>query len=811
MTSAKVTPFPWSSWKDATRSRWADQIVEWFEANYERKPQPEMARQTMAQLLNCVFGIIQNSRKGSLYLHEVTELGKRLSSSPVLDSAVSLKHPHHHRIMRLLEHNLQSSHPHMFMVPQVSKSTLLERPDYSALLLSVKLHADAEYKDARRIALGIGEGCSLAQYIIGQSERRLGIYDQAHIHLDEGLRLLTQRKCACPFDEDAEAICDEHLLRAVILRAKAVVFRKQKNFERAEEFYAKAEEVAEKAMEAVSSGTVRSSKSAPPDKTKDTIWVEHGDEVVYRVVANVHFSHGYYWYQKRDYDQAQRLFKKAIDALEKADEDWDSPYTRLAIVKLCRGNYQEAADMFAKARDKCEKTLKTNREASLSLALCILGRKVIELTYGTPVVIHNPMEELEKAIDQGPKALGPWECHRDDAKHFLEVKLSESARELVNRFVDRLEIEIRKIKPLLPEEEIDRVDEPSPEQYVDFDLSIAPNGHATASSIEGQASADISVRVPNTVTLTLSLIDRRQTNTDLLKQLGQEFYNWLFPGPIHAHFRQTEAVARVHEAKIRLRLRIEADPIASLPLEFIYRTEGGYFMAINPDTALSRYLNLPLPPGRVRHREGPLHLLTIIANPSDQTPLNPDEWEAIIQQALAKPIAQGQITLQTVKRATSKEIRNTLLRQSPDIIQFVGHGIYRNGKGYLALVNKDSTTKLLDDEGFANLFLGYTSRLGLISLATCESAKSDSPQGFLGIAPKLVQCGIPAVVAMQYTVFITTAKIFLENFYAAVAARKPVDWATQWARNAISQEVGLDNREFATPVLYMRAADGQVF
>jgi serine/threonine protein kinase len=350
------------------------------------------------------------------------------------------------------------------------------------------------------------------------------------------------------------------------------------------------------------------------------------------------------------------------------------------------------------------------------------------------------------------------------------------------------------------------------EEYVDFDLHIAPNGHATANSPEGQATADISTQVPNAIRLSLNLIEKRQTNADLLKQVGQELYGWLFPGDIHTHLHQTEARARLEKAKMRLRLRIEAESIASLPLEFLYRMQGGYFLAVNPDTVLSRYLNLPLPPERVRRREGPLHMLAIIADPTDQTRLPPDEWEAIIKDALAGPLADGQMTLQTVKRATRKEIRNALLRQKPDIIQFVGHGIYRDGKGYLTLVD-DQTGKtwLVDDERFANLYLGYDDHLGLIGLATCESAKSDDPQSFLGIAPQLVQRGVPAVLSMQYRVLIKTAKIFLEDFYTAVAARKPVDWATQSARNAVSQELGFDNREFATPVLYMRAEDGEIF
>jgi hypothetical protein len=308
------------------------------------------------------------------------------------------------------------------------------------------------------------------------------------------------------------------------------------------------------------------------------------------------------------------------------------------------------------------------------------------------------------------------------------------------------------------------------------------------------------------------LVEARQTNAGLIKQVGTAFYDWLLPGPIHTHFHQTEAVARSEDFKMRLRLRIEPEEIASLPLEFLYREVGGYFLAVNPDTVLSRYLNLPMPPGYVRRREGPLHMLAIIADPIDQTRLPPDEWETVIQEALAGPLGAGQITLQTVKRATRRVIRNALLQKKPDIIQFVGHGIYRDGKGYLALVDEvTEETWLVDDECFANLYMGHNDNLGLVSLATCESAKSDDPQGFLGIAPRLVQRGVPAVVAMQYTVYVRTAKVFLEDFFTSVAAHKPVDWATQAARNAVSQELGLDNREFATPVLFMRAEDGNVF
>ncbi len=353
------------------------------------------------------------------------------------------------------------------------------------------------------------------------------------------------------------------------------------------------------------------------------------------------------------------------------------------------------------------------------------------------------------------------------------------------------------------------------EQYVDFELHIDPIGRTIARSKEGGESppATISTVIPNQLRLFIGIVkEKPKIDEDLLKDFGKVLYELLFPGPIHTHLQETEAAIRSANTKLRIRLRIEANTLASLPLEFIYRELRGHFLAQNPGTVLSRYFDLPLPAGRVRRRKNFLRLLIIISNPSDQVPLNSDEWENIITRALASPIQKGQITTHTIKRATLKEIRNALLQQKPDIVQFIGYSIYQNGKNCLALVDDETgRTWAVDERTFADIFLGNDDYLGLVSLVTCESTKDDSPQDFIGIAPKIVQRGVPAVVAMQYEISVKTAEIFLENFYSSIAARKPVDWAVQWARNAISIKRGLDNRDFATPVLYMRAEDGEIF
>ncbi|RLC12891.1 MAG: hypothetical protein DRI57_17230, partial [Deltaproteobacteria bacterium] len=349
-------------------------------------------------------------------------------------------------------------------------------------------------------------------------------------------------------------------------------------------------------------------------------------------------------------------------------------------------------------------------------------------------------------------------------------------------------------------------------EYADFSLHIGPDGYIRAISEQGEASDKIFVKIPDDIQEYLKKIEKNETDAGNLKFCGKRLYDIVFPPKIHTLLSQSEAVARERKQKIRIRLTIEPDSLASLPWELTYREERGYFLSQNPSTVLSHYLDMPLQQNPMKRPESFLNMLLIIANPSDQTPLDPDKWEKIITSALYKQTEAGKIKIRTVKKATRKEISKALLEVQPDIVQFVGHGIYHEGKGYLAMVdNQTGETWKVDDERFSTMFLGADDLLRLVCLATCESAKSDSPKGFLGIAPQIVQKGIPAVVAMRYSILISTAEIFLEEFYQAIAERKPVDWAVQWARNQVSLDKGLDNREFATPVLFMRAKDGNIF
>ena len=342
--------------------------------------------------------------------------------------------------------------------------------------------------------------------------------------------------------------------------------------------------------------------------------------------------------------------------------------------------------------------------------------------------------------------------------------------------------------------------------YYDFQVLVTDNRKIRASSDQGEESGEFRLEM-NEIELTLELIEQNKTNTKLLKRLGNQLYQALFPTNIHGQLRAT--IAGAAERKVRLRLVFDLPELAALPWEFLYDDRTNIFLANNTQTVLSRYIDVPLQKRELKAATLPLKVLLVISSPTDQQKLDVAGEESLIRAALAKHIDAGQIELDVLPEATIRNINQKLREKPYNVFHFIGHGDFQHNKGSIALVDQDGKTKLLDEEGFANFFLG-NSNLGLAVLNSCQGATVSSNQAFAGIAPNLVRRGIPAVVAMQYSILDSTAKLFADEFYRTLALGWPVDAAIQTTRNAISQEVGLDQRDFATPVLYMRAKDGMI-
>jgi CHAT domain-containing protein len=224
---------------------------------------------------------------------------------------------------------------------------------------------------------------------------------------------------------------------------------------------------------------------------------------------------------------------------------------------------------------------------------------------------------------------------------------------------------------------------------------------------------------------------------------------------------------------------------------------------------LSRYVAVPQSKRSLGKAGRPLKILVVISSPENLPDLDVDDEESRIREALAKHVASGHVQLDVVREASIRNITQQLRAESYSVFHFIGHGEFENDRGMIALVETDGSARWLDEEAFGNIFLGNRA-IGLAVLSSCRGASVSSHQALRGVAPNLIQRGLPAVIAMQYEVADATARQFADEFYHSLALGWPVDAAVQGARNAISIEVGVDTPDFATPVLYMRAKDGVI-
>lgn len=150
------------------------------------------------------------------------------------------------------------------------------------------------------------------------------------------------------------------------------------------------------------------------------------------------------------------------------------------------------------------------------------------------------------------------------------------------------------------------------------------------------------------------------------------------------------------------------------------------------------------------------------------------------------------------------------LRNGYHILHFIGHGAFSTKTQQAALYLQDANgnaQRVIDDD-FAGMLNRLASPPHLVVLAACQSAQQSMKAAFSGLGPKLVQIGVPAVIAMQENVTVLTARQFAATFYQRLLAHGTVDLAMNEARGTLITHGRFDA---AVPVLFMRLPDGRLW
>lgn len=299
---------------------------------------------------------------------------------------------------------------------------------------------------------------------------------------------------------------------------------------------------------------------------------------------------------------------------------------------------------------------------------------------------------------------------------------------------------------------------------------------------------------------------------DDARRLGDLLHGFLFPARIWTLYDRS-----LHQAldagksglRIRLRFRLEQSDLIQIPWEYC-RDDRDYF-ALNGATPVVRYLKTNRAPRPIATPD-PVRILVAIASPQDLESLDVEAEATRIEAALEQLRQDGRVELKVLRNATKRQLLTELTTQRglrPHVLHFIGHGtVLEDGQGALMLENDAGKADPADAGTVMRWLQDPASEVRVAVLNACLTAAYRSHEAIMGIAPRLVWAGLPAVIASQYSIPDRVATVFAEDLYTFLADGDPLDLAITRARRFASTESEVF---WAIPVLFMRAPDGVIW
>lgn len=325
---------------------------------------------------------------------------------------------------------------------------------------------------------------------------------------------------------------------------------------------------------------------------------------------------------------------------------------------------------------------------------------------------------------------------------------------------------------------------------------------------------------------TADIDDLRADRTkDNLKIWGEKLFRAIFHDESiepFLNFRNTRESGRV------VTIQSSVPAMLSLPWELLHSAQGGYLFNEKPRISVRR--NLANKGGRasksVKAKER-LRLLFIVSRPEDAGFLNPRSEPQAILQALADE-GIGRVDVEFLRPATLDKLLDRLdddRLPKIDILHFDGHGVFdRDGSlqerekqalpsrlaglkqenspatgkntGYLLFENKDGKQAPISAEILGELL--HQQDISLVVLSACQSAMVAGDEPFGSVAARLTQTGIPAIIAMPYSVLITTTRRLFAEFYLQLARGRRIGESLENARRKLMIDSSRGERQRGT-------------
>jgi hypothetical protein len=331
----------------------------------------------------------------------------------------------------------------------------------------------------------------------------------------------------------------------------------------------------------------------------------------------------------------------------------------------------------------------------------------------------------------------------------------------------------------------------------DFNVALAPN----------TACVDLAPLLATRARLEQTLTDARTITPEELEAYGKELAKVLFSGPVGQLYSKA-----ANGSTVQISICAKDPLLKSIPWEFVHWPDvqsaphqNRAVVRLVCDTMSKRLPLLKL--------NGQIRVLLAASAPTDHPEVDWLEAEAEMQRIFAARTPDTdakRIQLQVIEAAVPEAVRKAVQDFDPHIVQFIGHGA---PNGLLFLKHRSLASKLVPAGQLHNILASKSTRL--VILSACDTADIGSDIApLIPIAERLVQAGIPAVVANQMPISVRSVATFCGGLYSSLLDQGSIDWAVNNGRIAVGVAFADTNTatvEWGVPVLYRRPGCSQLF
>ncbi|HEV7671090.1 MAG TPA: CHAT domain-containing protein [Thermoanaerobaculia bacterium] len=344
--------------------------------------------------------------------------------------------------------------------------------------------------------------------------------------------------------------------------------------------------------------------------------------------------------------------------------------------------------------------------------------------------------------------------------------------------------------------------------------SAAAGGFVVRTACDrGEGRAEMALPLESDTALSLL-----QDNSRLL---GEKLFEALFQGKtLSLYERSLDDLEADADGVFRLELNFDpGDPqvalLQSLPWELLRKPDTPAFVALDRQRSIVRYL---LVDRRISAAPKPkkLRILAVAAEPRLPGARYLD-LEGELRNLRSAVEESPNLELIELQNATLAALRHTLVEKECHVLHFLGHGgrHEKTGDQVLFFEKERRAADPVTGSDLMNTLAGFP-LLRLVVLNACESGSvpegsEDAPfDPLAGVATSLVLGGLPAVIAMRKPISDPAALAFSRGFYPRLAAGDSIDAAVVEGRYQIHSG-DREGDEWATPILFLRAATGELY